>query len=336
MARCGLDKNRKFLRLAHALNGAAPGLGVLVARGALETLWDAAYDRADDHLGDEQDVEMAAKWGGEPGALFEALLHAGGSAGLGFIEPDPVRGGYRLHALWEHAPRWVLRKAEGAAKREEVGVSVSDLRRSAAEKRWSGSKRDANGHDPMQTGAVLDANGMQKTGRDREGKGREGKGRDLKSLAAAPPPPPPRPAPEPLELLSPEPAAAGNPDQAPDNPARFSCTREQALEALALASSGRFVASRPDRGGVFKLDRLRREPEALERLRLAGEWLAAGGDGYKATLDGRALGANLDGWLAQSAAWLASGRPAIGPPRRAGAVVGMAPPSPAPASYGIE
>ncbi len=99
-----------------------------------------------------------------------------------------------------------------------------------------------------------------------------------------------------------------DPDAAPELP--LVCTRQQALDAIAGASAGRFVASQPDRGGAFKLDRLRRDPDALAKCSAIGRWLAAGGDAWRGNLDGRALGANLDAWLAQSSAW--DGTPVTG------------------------
>ncbi len=135
MGRSGLDKDRKFLRLARALNSAATGYGEILARGVLETLWSAAYERADDHIGDADDVEIAAKWPGVRGALVEALLAAGGGGETaGFIEPDPDRGGYRVHDLWDHAPPWVRRKAEAEAARAAAGKTLADVRREAGRK----------------------------------------------------------------------------------------------------------------------------------------------------------------------------------------------------------
>ncbi len=130
MARAGLDENRKFKRLARALDAVSGGMGDVFARGVLETLWSSAYERADDWIGDADDVEIAARWRGTRGALFDALLHPGG-LDVGFIEPDPDRGGYRVHDFWTHAPPWVKEKAQREAIRKAAGKSLSEQRAEA-------------------------------------------------------------------------------------------------------------------------------------------------------------------------------------------------------------
>lgn len=154
MARAGLSKNRKFLRLARGLNACASGMGEIMARGVLETLWSAAYERADDYLGDSDDVEIAAGWRGERGALTAMLLEAGGQE-AGFVELDSERGGYRVHDLWDHAPPWVKQKAQREAARQADGKSLSDVRREARAKGAAKAKQQpveqlpANGQQPV-------------------------------------------------------------------------------------------------------------------------------------------------------------------------------------------
>lgn len=79
-------------------------------------------------------------------------------------------------------------------------------------------------------------------------------------------------------------------------------TRAEVTAAIAAASAGRYVDSPPPVGCVFKLDPLRARPDALAVARRIGEWLAAGGDAWRGTLDGRHL-ADLDAWAAQAQAW---------------------------------
>src|SRR4051812_34563783 len=111
MGRPGLTKHRKFLRLARALQTACGAFAEQVARGALEFLWDSAYENGDDDLGDETDVEAAARWRGDPGVLCRALAEAGGDGEHGFIEPDNGRPGrWRVHDLFDHAPDYVRRR----------------------------------------------------------------------------------------------------------------------------------------------------------------------------------------------------------------------------------
>ena len=71
MGRSGLSQHRKFRRLARDLNSEA------IARGSLELLCDSCYENGDDYLGDSRDLEAAARWAGDPGALTDALAGAG-------------------------------------------------------------------------------------------------------------------------------------------------------------------------------------------------------------------------------------------------------------------
>jgi ribosomal protein S6E (S10) len=154
MALAGLDKNRKFLRLAHRLNAVSGGMGEIMARGVLETLWSAAYSRADDYVGNAEDLEMVCSWRGESGALVAALLAAGGEDGAGFIEQDETRGGLKIHDLWDHAPPYVKKKAEGKRKREAEGKTISDVRREAALARLT--KRTTEDHPDQQKTATAE------------------------------------------------------------------------------------------------------------------------------------------------------------------------------------
>src|SRR5215831_4700111 len=107
MARPGLTKHRKFLRLARVV-GSVP-----LALGHLELLWEKCYESGDDYLGELIDVEAAAQWAGAPGELCEAFLSAGGEGNWGFIEEIKDRPGhYRCHDLFDHAPDYVARRRE--------------------------------------------------------------------------------------------------------------------------------------------------------------------------------------------------------------------------------
>lgn len=120
MARPTLQRNRKWPRLVRALGGQDA-----LARGSLELLWDVAYESGDEHLGDSDDVELAARWLGQPGALTKALLEAGGPGEPGFIEPDPDRPGrYVVHDLWDHAPDYVRKRRARESERKEKGAKL--------------------------------------------------------------------------------------------------------------------------------------------------------------------------------------------------------------------
>jgi hypothetical protein len=152
-------RHRKFLRLAQALESP------LIARGALEVLWDYVYDTGDDYLGTWEDIEIVVGWTGERGRLTNALADAGGAGRFGFIEPIdavgcvPAAGSvadagaadrddligvggvprvgattatrYRIHDLFDHAPIAVRRKRSrlsrhGATKSINQDNAISD------------------------------------------------------------------------------------------------------------------------------------------------------------------------------------------------------------------
>lgn len=117
MARPGLTQHRKFLRLARVI-GSAP-----LALGLLEFMWERCYQNGEPYLGDETDVEAAANWSGEPGALAKAFLEAGGTGNPGFIDEDPDRpGNYLCHDLFDHAPDYVAGRRKKEQERQRTKV----------------------------------------------------------------------------------------------------------------------------------------------------------------------------------------------------------------------
>lgn len=155
MARPGLTLHRKFKRLARTLDGSIQaGFGTLLARGVLEAIWEGAYEAGDDYLGDATDVEARACWGGKDGILVDALSDAGGPGAAGFIEeggstwwPEGAPGTYRIHNLFDHAPRYVKRRVELEAQRQQDGHTIRALRVAAGKKgaaaKWG--NREATG-----------------------------------------------------------------------------------------------------------------------------------------------------------------------------------------------
>jgi len=142
VARPGLTKHRKFLRLARTL-GNAP-----LALGCLELIWQQAYENGNPYLGDETDVEAAAEWPGETGILCKALLAAGGDGNHGFIDQVEDRPGhYCVHDLFDHAPRYVGQRLERELERQNKGVTLSQIRADAGRKgaAMTNAKRAANG-----------------------------------------------------------------------------------------------------------------------------------------------------------------------------------------------
>lgn len=171
MGRPGLTRHRKFKRLARDLDASQVGFGELLARGALELLWDGAYEAGDAFLGDQDDVEALASWRGERGLLATALASAGGEHHAGFTEeggstwwPDGKPGAYRVHDLWDHAPAYVQRRAEREAERKQKGESIASLRAEAGRKGGIASgrarrDREANGSRRPSRASVEEANG---------------------------------------------------------------------------------------------------------------------------------------------------------------------------------
>lgn len=165
MARPGLMKHRKFLRLAQRVGGPA------VARGHLELLWDAAYECGEPYLGDATDVEILAGWQGQAGQLVDALMTCGGD-GAGFIEEAPDRPGrYQVHDLWHHAPDYVrkrwMREAERRTRRDTFR-QTADTDRSV-----TGQRLD-NGRPPAPV--VSRVSGSTSDSKEREGVGGPGGG----------------------------------------------------------------------------------------------------------------------------------------------------------------
>lgn len=155
MGRPGLTQHRKFRRLERALGSP------LIARGALEMLWDSAYENGDEYLGSAADVEAAARWDGEAGALLTALLEAGGDGNAGFIEEIPDRSGhYQIHNLFENAPEYVQKRMLRELARKERGVTISDLRREAGKRGRAVTVGQTSGQ-LLANGGQLPANGGQ-------------------------------------------------------------------------------------------------------------------------------------------------------------------------------
>jgi hypothetical protein len=135
MARQGLTQHRKFLSLSERLDELFPGFGVLLARGALELLWEPAYEAGDDVVGFSADVERRAHWKGPAGELTAALEAAGGPGFPGFIEPHPELDGiYVIHDLFDHAPEYVVKRWEKERKRKDRAEALRSARAEAGRK----------------------------------------------------------------------------------------------------------------------------------------------------------------------------------------------------------
>jgi hypothetical protein len=147
MARPGLRQHPKFRRLVHLL--AEPEPHVL---GYLECLWLAGYERGDEVLGDELDVELAAEYPGKRGRLFAALLDAR-------LIDRLDDGRYAIHDLYVNAPEYVRKRLDREAARRAAGMTMAQVRAAAARKRWERARQpDAAGvqaaASDMQTAAT--------------------------------------------------------------------------------------------------------------------------------------------------------------------------------------
>ena len=158
MGRPGLGVNPKFRRLSMVLGSRA------TARGSLELLWETGYESGNDEIGDVVDVELACDWHGEPGTLCDALLECGGNDKKGFLEPIPEKPGrFRIHDLFDHAPRYVNDRVKRELEREASGKTISQLRseagRRGAEEKWAKQNREKDGKQMANEIQVLGCDG---------------------------------------------------------------------------------------------------------------------------------------------------------------------------------
>lgn len=79
-------------------------------------------------------------------------------------------------------------------------------------------------------------------------------------------------------------------------------------EAIAaLAASGRFTATKLNKGQAINAVRLIREYPNLSTWKLVGEWLAAGGESWRQHIDVRAL-SDMTAWVVHAVQWDGQGR----------------------------
>jgi len=94
----------------------------------------------------------------------------------------------------------------------------------------------------------------------------------------------------------------------------------------ALSAAGRFVASRLAAHHAIRVTALIRGFPELGTWELVGQWLAAGGDGWRDHVDVRAI-ADFPAWVSHAELWRDAGRPKIDKSRRGGGASGWAAPS---------
>ncbi len=212
---------------------------------------------------------------------------------------DADGSGFKVHDFDHYNPTGEAARAQKAMYRERAIK--------AAQARWGKLGADASEHASEDASKHSDAS--------------EHASEDAQTMLGECPSPSPSPSPgSPPTSLPTSPVFAGEEPPAPK--ARMFCTRQEALDAIKEGSEGRFRPCMPSKGGTFKLDKLRKRPDVLDVCRRIGQWLAAGGDGYMAQIDGRNIGRDLDAWVAHSEAW--DGRPVVRVANGSGRVIGMA------------
>lgn len=134
MARPGLTRHRKFLRLAQVLQGRA------LAFGSLGLIWEVAYENGDPLIGDELSVEAAADWRGQPGQLCRALVECG------FLSATDA--GYVVHDFWTHAPAYVRKRRKRELERHAAGQVLAGDQSVTSHRRTIDHELRPNGSTP--------------------------------------------------------------------------------------------------------------------------------------------------------------------------------------------
>jgi hypothetical protein len=123
MARPGFIEHPKFKRLAHMLRLPEP-----YVLGLCEFMWRPCYQSGDPRIGDATDVELAAKWPGEPGVFFRAAMDCGGPGRAGLIEEcGDNPGTYRVHDLLDNAPDYVKARLRMECKRRSCSEQFRNV-----------------------------------------------------------------------------------------------------------------------------------------------------------------------------------------------------------------
>lgn len=149
MAKPELRDHRKFLKLKRLLNAPTPHV-----IGYLDCLWHRGYQTGSPFVGDSLDVEAAAEYPGEPGTFTEAAFQSG------FIDRDES-GGYTIHDLYEHAPKYAKQRMH---------------------RRGTAPKVDRSGHGVAQNGPRGPENDKNETARSTSGPLCAGLGNKAESL----------------------------------------------------------------------------------------------------------------------------------------------------------
>ena len=102
MAKADLTLNPKFRLLCYLTKEPTPHV-----LGHLELMWTAAHTALSPVFRNAQEVEAAAEWDGDQGALARALVDTR------FLDLHQD-GTYKVHNYWDHAPQWVKQRADRA------------------------------------------------------------------------------------------------------------------------------------------------------------------------------------------------------------------------------
>ena len=108
MAKHSTTQTRKFKVAQHRLG--IPGPHLL---GHLEYLWQSAHVDGDPVFANADEVEIAAEWTGDAGALCAVLVDTGWLD----LHDD---GTLEVHDYWEHAPKYVVERKRLRDKRNSL------------------------------------------------------------------------------------------------------------------------------------------------------------------------------------------------------------------------
>jgi len=119
-------------------------------------MWHVAYGQVANaaHFRDAEEIEAAAEWIGEDGALADVLID------LGFV--DAVEGGYVVHDIEDHCPQFVLKRIRRSRKVADNGGQ----RRTTAD---AGRQTADNGHMNRIGLDGIELNRIEKDGEGEDG-----------------------------------------------------------------------------------------------------------------------------------------------------------------------
>jgi len=225
VARPAFDQNTKFKVLVRDL-----GLPRPYVRGLLDTMWETCHATGNPIIGDEESVEAAAEWPGEPGVFFSALSRRG------WIEQSED-GRWMVHDYWEHCPDYVLDRLRKELERKGFTFGRDELKIEARE-------HPAHLREHLLQSRIIPDN--------------PGHGTDSPGLSSSPAPTPtPAPAPAPLEREPTPPPGGSRPKQTRFKPPTLEEVRAHVEEKGYGFSPDAFVAHYESNGWMVGRNKMK-------------------------------------------------------------------------------